>query len=105
MVRRQAASAIGGFDEGYGKYFEDVDICLRMARAGWQVMYHGAASCYHLEQRASKSLLAADAWRHLRRVCPLAPQMGLSPLCRCSSGGGAPRGRLTAAAAGDKKEG
>jgi hypothetical protein len=29
-------------------------------------MYHGAASCYHLEQRASKRFLSFDAWRHLR---------------------------------------
>ncbi len=79
MVRRQAASAIGGFDEGYGKYFEDVDICLRMARAGWQVMYHGAASCYHLEQRASKSLLAADAWRHLRAYVRWLRKWGFHP--------------------------
>jgi len=66
MVRREAIAEVGQFDEQYGKYFEDVDICLRMARAGWQVMYHGATSCYHLESRASKNLLSADAWTHLR---------------------------------------
>jgi N-acetylglucosaminyl-diphospho-decaprenol L-rhamnosyltransferase len=66
MVRRAAIAEAGWFDEGYGKYFEDVDICLRMARAGWQVMHHGATSCWHLESRASKNLLSADAWTHLR---------------------------------------
>jgi N-acetylglucosaminyl-diphospho-decaprenol L-rhamnosyltransferase len=66
MARREALAEVGPFDERYGKYFEDVDICLRMARAGWDVMYHGAASCYHLERRASKNLLSADAWMHLR---------------------------------------
>ncbi len=65
MVRREAMTEVGPLDEGYGKYFEDVDLCLRMARAGWQVMYHGAASCCHLEQRHSKNLLSADAWLHL----------------------------------------
>ncbi len=65
MARREAIAEVGLLDEGYGKYFEDVDLCLRMARAGWQVMYHGATSCYHLEQRRSKNLLTADAWRHL----------------------------------------
>jgi N-acetylglucosaminyl-diphospho-decaprenol L-rhamnosyltransferase len=65
MVRREAIEAVGRFDEGYGKYFEDVDMCLRMARAGWQVMYHGAASCCHLEQRASKNILSPDAWTHV----------------------------------------
>ena len=66
MARREALRAVGRFDENYGKYFEDVDLCLRMARAGWQVMYHGATSCCHLEARASKNLLSADAWIHLR---------------------------------------
>jgi N-acetylglucosaminyl-diphospho-decaprenol L-rhamnosyltransferase len=66
MVRREAIEQVGRFDERYGKYLEDVDMCWRMARAGWEVMYHGAASCYHLEQRASKRLLSADAWVHVR---------------------------------------
>jgi N-acetylglucosaminyl-diphospho-decaprenol L-rhamnosyltransferase len=65
MVRREAIAEVGPFDEGYRKYFEDVDMCLRMAQAGWQVMYHGAASCYHLESRASKNPFSADAWLHL----------------------------------------
>jgi N-acetylglucosaminyl-diphospho-decaprenol L-rhamnosyltransferase len=66
MLRKKAVEEVGLFDECFGKYFEDVDMCLRMARAGWQVMYHGATSAYHIEQRASRKLLSADAWRHLR---------------------------------------
>ena len=50
----------------FGKYFEDVDMCLRMRLAGWRVMYHGGAYCCHLEQRASASCFSLDAWRHLR---------------------------------------
>jgi N-acetylglucosaminyl-diphospho-decaprenol L-rhamnosyltransferase len=66
MVRRAAAEQVGLFDESFGKYFEDVDMCLRMARCGWRVMYHGGTSCYHVEMRASGHLFSADAWRHLR---------------------------------------
>jgi hypothetical protein len=66
MIRRDAIREVGGFDEGYGKYFEDVDICLRMARAGWKVFYYGGTYCYHLERRGSKNLLSLDALRHLR---------------------------------------
>ncbi len=79
MVRREAIQQVGRFDELYGKYFEDVDICLRMARAGWQVMYHGAASCYHLEQRASKNLLSADLWRHARAYLRWLRKWGARP--------------------------
>jgi hypothetical protein len=79
MARREAIARVGGFDESYGKYFEDVDFCLRMARSGWQVMYHGATSCYHLEQRASKNLLKADAWRHLRAYLCWLRKWGFRP--------------------------
>jgi GT2 family glycosyltransferase len=78
MVRREAFLEVGRFDEAYGKYFEDVDYCLRMARAGWQVMYHGAASCYHLEQRSSKKLFSADAWIHLRAYLRWLGKWGLN---------------------------
>jgi len=66
MLRNKAVEKVGLFDESFGKYFEDVDMCLRMARAGWEVMYHGATSAYHIEQRASHKLLSTDAWKHLR---------------------------------------
>jgi GT2 family glycosyltransferase len=65
MLRKNAVEKVGLFDESFGKYFEDVDMCLRMARGGWQVMYHGATSAYHIEQRASRKLFSADAWKHL----------------------------------------
>ena len=32
MLRNKAVEKIGLFDESFGKYFEDVDMCLRMAR-------------------------------------------------------------------------
>src|SRR3990167_7262017 len=65
MIRREAFNEVGLFDEGFVKYFEDVDMCLRMARAGWKVLYYGGTQCYHLERRASKNLLSVDAMRHL----------------------------------------
>lgn len=66
LVRREAVVDVGSFDERFSKYFEDVDFCDRMARAGWQVMHHGGAWCYHHEQRASRRLLTRDAGRHLQ---------------------------------------
>jgi N-acetylglucosaminyl-diphospho-decaprenol L-rhamnosyltransferase len=85
MVRREAMAEVGRFDEAYGKYFEDVDYCLRMARAGWHVMYHGAASCYHLEQRSSRNLLSADAWRHLRAYLRFLHKWGPDPSSAASA--------------------
>ena len=41
MVRRQAVDEVGLLDLRFQKYFEDVDFCLRMGRAGWRVMMNG----------------------------------------------------------------
>jgi N-acetylglucosaminyl-diphospho-decaprenol L-rhamnosyltransferase len=79
LVRRMAYEQIGGLDERYGKYFEDVDYCLRMTLNGWRVMYHGAASCCHLEQRASKRLLSTDAWTHFRSYLRFLRKWGWRP--------------------------
>lgn len=64
LVRRTAIEEIGLLDTRFGKYFEDVDLCYRMHRAGWDVMHHGAARCVHFEQRASRRLFSRDALRH-----------------------------------------
>ena len=84
LLRREAADAVGAFDEKFVKYFEDVDICLRMARAGWQVMYHGATYCYHLEQRDSKRLFSPDARRHLRSYLRWLMKWGFRPQRRAA---------------------
>lgn len=65
FLRRAAVGEVGPFDEGFTKYFEDVDYCARMHAAGWSVMFNGGTSCYHHEQRSSRRLLSRDAGRHL----------------------------------------
>jgi GT2 family glycosyltransferase len=79
MARRDAMNDVGSFDEGFKKYFEDVDICLRMARAGWRVMYNGETYGYHLEQRDSKRLFSADARWHLKSYLHWLWKWGFSP--------------------------
>lgn len=36
-VRVEVLATVGGLDEGFGSYMEDVDLCLRARRAGWRV--------------------------------------------------------------------
>ncbi len=64
LVRREAVADVGGFDEGFKKYFEDVDFCRRIGRAGWQVMFNGGTYCYHYEQAASRRVMSRDAFVH-----------------------------------------
>lgn len=49
LVRRQAFEEIGGFDESYFMYAEDVDLCWRLARAGWTAAYVPEAEVTHLQ--------------------------------------------------------
>ncbi len=44
---------VGGFDEGYFMYCEDMDLCLKFTDAGWRLAFVGAARVIHDAQRAS----------------------------------------------------
>ena len=66
LLRREAHQQVGPFDTRFGKYFEDVDMALRIGRAGWTVMQNRATKCFHWEQRGSARVWSRDAWRHLR---------------------------------------
>jgi GT2 family glycosyltransferase len=39
LYRRAAVDAVGGLDESYGMYLEDVDLALRLRLAGWTCVY------------------------------------------------------------------
>lgn len=47
-VSREVIEQIGGLDENFFLYFEDVDWCKRMRGAGWQVVYNPLVSVVHL---------------------------------------------------------
>jgi hypothetical protein len=47
LARREAFDSVGGFDEGFFLYEEDVDLCLRLRRAGWGVLFTPAAQVVH----------------------------------------------------------
>lgn len=49
LVRRRAFEELGGFDEAYFMYAEDMDLCWRARRAGWQVVFVPAAAVTHLQ--------------------------------------------------------
>jgi len=47
LLRRSAFDEVGGFDPGYFMYFEDLDLCRRLADAGWESVYVPTAVVEH----------------------------------------------------------
>jgi len=61
VFRREVFASIGGFDERYFLYYEDVDLCRRLRRNGYDVRLVPAATVIHFARRESHRRL-----RHLR---------------------------------------
>jgi len=53
VVRREVFERIGGLDEGYFLYFEEVDFCRRARRAGWSCWTVADARVVHREGSAT----------------------------------------------------
>ena len=53
MFDRDVFARIGGFDQGYFLYCEDIDVCMRIGRIGRSVILCPAATAIHAAQRAS----------------------------------------------------
>jgi len=90
LARRDAYRSVGGFDESYFMYVEDVDLCWRLGRKGWRIGYDPAGRVVHrggvsTDQRAYRMIL-----EHHRSLWKFA--------CRTTSG--ARRAALPAVAAG-----
>jgi GT2 family glycosyltransferase len=56
FVRRSAFEQVGGFDERIFLYFEDKDLSLRVAKAGWKVVHFPHVWVIHLLGKGSGSL-------------------------------------------------
>jgi N-acetylglucosaminyl-diphospho-decaprenol L-rhamnosyltransferase len=48
LVRREAFEAVGGFDESFFCYFEDVDLCFRLRLLGWRILQSPDAVVAHV---------------------------------------------------------
>jgi hypothetical protein len=62
MARRVLLNRLGGFDEAFAPaYYEDADLCVRMAAAGFRVVYDPAVVVHHLEYGSASSARGAEA--------------------------------------------
>jgi N-acetylglucosaminyl-diphospho-decaprenol L-rhamnosyltransferase len=48
LARREAYEAVGGFDPAYFMYGEEMDLCYRIRKAGWAVVFDPDAEFVHV---------------------------------------------------------
>lgn len=66
LVRRDVFERLGGFDERFFVYLEDLDLSLRVHRAGWQVHYLAEATAFHKGGGTSEQVKARRLFYSLR---------------------------------------
>lgn len=54
MVRKNILDALGGFDTDYFMYGEDIDLSLRISKAGYTLQYLGQPAVVHYKGQSSK---------------------------------------------------
>ena len=62
IFKSSAYSGVGGFDEAYFMYVEDVDICTRLWKSGFKVLVCPSAVVFHEARRASRKNLQHLRW-------------------------------------------
>ena len=55
LTRREIFAQVGGFDEGLPRAFYDVDLCLKLRRAGYLIVYTPFARLYRRDSPAESS--------------------------------------------------
>lgn len=61
LVRREAFEDVGGFDERFFLYFEDIDFCLRLWERGHRVVYDPTLTVLHRRGRSAAQAASTSA--------------------------------------------
>jgi GT2 family glycosyltransferase len=81
MVKKMVLDRIGGFDEAFFFYNEDIDLCHRISERGYQIFYYPEAQIIHYGGKTSEkvsSLAKAEGlrggiyyvWKYYRWLLP-----------------------------------
>jgi GT2 family glycosyltransferase len=61
VIRRRAFDAAGGFDESFHMFYEEVDLCFRLQKLGWQVHFAPVAEIVHMGGASTRQARAEMA--------------------------------------------
>ena len=90
LLRRAALDQVRGFDEGYFMYVEDLDLCTRLRRAGWEVRFSPELEVVHVggvsTGRSRRMFLehGRSAYRYFEKFRSPGPMALLRPLARAA---------------------
>jgi GT2 family glycosyltransferase len=79
LVRRSALSAVGGLDESYWMYAEDLDWSVRYRNAGWRVVYDGRVTALHVKGASSGKRRSLRLNYHFHRSMAIFYKHHLAP--------------------------
>jgi GT2 family glycosyltransferase len=69
LIRRDVWNELGGFDSAFfPAYYEDVDFCLRAARAGWEVWYQPKSVVRHARSNSTDPTFRQFLWERARQT-------------------------------------
>jgi N-acetylglucosaminyl-diphospho-decaprenol L-rhamnosyltransferase len=69
LLRRSVLDELGGFDEGFHLYGEDIDLCYRAAKVGWERWYVPAATVLHRSSAVTdRRFLTRHTWWHMQSI-------------------------------------
>ena len=78
MTRREVLGRVGLFDETFFMYGDDLDLCIRIARAGYRIVYDGRVQIIHLKgmsvardyERMARAIFDANRDVYLKHFNP-----------------------------------
>lgn len=65
-IRRDVLDRLGGLDEGFPLYYEDLDFCYRVRQAGYKILYQPESVVYHFETFGTKKHSAPYFYKYHR---------------------------------------
>lgn len=70
-IKAEVFDFIDGFDESYFMYCEDLDLCLRAHKSGFDAYYLPEIKAIHFTQHQNRNILNRHLLWHLKSICIL----------------------------------